>query len=319
MKRIDVHAHYLPPAYETMLARRGLSRLDGGFPKPDWSEEKQLQIMDMLSIEKSYLSVSSPHLHMGDASEAVETARGCNEYGSDLARRYPGKINILASLPLPEIEASVREIRYCREMLAIDHFCVPTNAEGIYLGNPILEPVLEELNRQHTIVAIHPVAPAAVPADVCETLPLPFMEFFFDTTRTIANLILHGVIHRYQNVRFIVPHAGAYLPILSDRMASLPQVLPADTVAMIDSEAEGLSIMEDFRNLYYDLGGVVVPKQLDVLRKMVDDTHLLYGSDSPFTPPAVCVKLAESLDQAFGKELSQLVYLDNPGSLFAKE
>ena len=168
MKKIDVHAHYLPPAYEAMLRRRGMDRLDGGFPKPDWSEEQQLATMDLLSIEKAYLSVSSPHLHLGDVQEAVETARGCNEYGADLSRRYPELVGIFASLPLPEIEASIEEIRFCREQLSIHNFCMPTNARGIYPGNPFLDPVMEELDRQYTVVAMHPVAPSAVPADVCD-------------------------------------------------------------------------------------------------------------------------------------------------------
>ena len=41
-EKIDIHAHYFPPAYDQMLEKRGMKRLDGGFPKPEWNEDIQL-------------------------------------------------------------------------------------------------------------------------------------------------------------------------------------------------------------------------------------------------------------------------------------
>ena len=48
---------------------------------------------------------------MGDAAEAIEVARASNEYGAELMKKYPEKIGVLASLPLPEIDAAVEEER----------------------------------------------------------------------------------------------------------------------------------------------------------------------------------------------------------------
>lgn len=312
-KRIDVHAHYLPPAYQEMLAKRNLTKLDGGFPKPDWNEEIQFRQMELLSVQKSFLSISSPHLHMGDAKEAVETARACNEYGSNFSKRYPDQIAVMASLPLPEIEESVCEIRYCVENLQVAGFSLLTNSRGLYLGDEHLDPVMEELDRYGAVVALHPTEPSAVPENVNELMPLPFMEFFFDTTRAVANMILNGVLSRYPNIKFIVPHAGAYLPILSDRMATLSKVLPADAIP-----GGQISVMEDLKKLYYDLGGIVVPKQLGVLRLLADDSHLLYGSDGPFTPEFMCKKLADDLDAALDEKLAEMVFWENAENLLSK-
>ena len=222
-ERIDIHTHYLPPAYNAMLDRRGLEFLDGGFPRPEWSAEIHLKNMETLSITKAYLSVSSPHLHMGDKVEAEETARGCNEFGAELVKLYPEKFGIMASLPLPEIEESVNEIRYCAKNLNIRGFCLMTNSNGVYLGDPILDPVMEELNQIHAVVSLHPTGPGTVPSGVCEMLPFPLMEFFFDTSRTVVNLILNRVPQKYPNIRFLIPHAGAVLPILGDRLSALPE------------------------------------------------------------------------------------------------
>lgn len=308
-ERIDVHTHYLPPAYNEMLDRKGLKFLDGGMPRPEWGAEMHLENMEKLSVRKAYLSVSSPHLHMGDKVEAVETSRGCNEFGASLKRTYPEKFGILAALPLPEVEASKEEVRYCMEELNLDGFCLMTNSRGVYLGDPILDPVMEELDKHGAIVSLHPTEPGAVPDGVCEKLPFPLMEFFFDTSRTVMNLILTRTIQRYPHIRFVIPHAGAVLSILADRLKGLPQVLP---------EFADVDVVGSLRCLYYDLAGMIFPTQYAGLTNMgIAPDHILYGSDGTFTPLPLCVKLASDMDANLPEDSAQAIYLDNPRKLFS--
>lgn len=303
--RIDVHTHYLPPAYNAMLDRRNLKFLDGGMPRPDWSVEQHLKNMEDLSITKAYLSVSSPHLHMGDQVEAAETARGCNEFGAELKKSYPEKFGILASLPLPEIEASIQEVRNCSEHLGIHSFCLMTNSNGVYLGDPALDPVMEELNQIRAVVSLHPTQPGAVPKGACEKLPLPLMEFFFDTSRAVINMILNRTFQKFPDIWFVIPHAGSVLPVLSDRLAGLPAVLPA---------FEGIDVRGSLQGLYYDLAGMILPTQMVNLTLLsVPDTQLLYGSDGTFTPHPLCRSLAERMDAAVG---SDMIYTENAKKLF---
>ena len=305
--RIDVHTHYLPPAYYELLRKRELHVLDGGMAIPEWSAEKQLQNMEALSVDYAYLSISSPHLNFGDHAEAADAARACNEYGTDLMRKNPDKLAVMASLPLPGIEESLEEVRYCSQVLGIDRFCLMTNSCGVYLGDPILDPVMEELNKAHAIVGIHPTEPSSVPESCCEDLPFPLMEFFFDTSRAVVNMILHRIFQRYPDIRFIVPHAGAFLPVLSDRLAGVPAVVP---------KLKDVDFSNSLHGLYYDLAGVVMPKQFGILKQITDIDHLLYGSDSTFTPLPLCVKLAQEMDDGLTKEESQRIYRDNAKVLF---
>lgn len=122
-ERIDVHGHYFPPAYQELLQRHHMEFLDG-VKAPAWSLDRQWEYMEQLNISFTTLSLSSPHFHMGDKIEAVETARSCNEYGAELAKQYPEKFASLASLPLPEIQESIQEIRYCRDTFHIHGFAV---------------------------------------------------------------------------------------------------------------------------------------------------------------------------------------------------
>ena len=307
--RIDVHGHYFPPAYDAMLDRRGLTVLDGGFPRPKWSAEAQLALMERLGISFAALSISSPHLHMGDAAEAVETARACNEFGAALVKQYPDRFGLMASLPLPEADAAVREVRHCREALHADGFTLPTNSRGVYLGDARLEAVMAEMNSAPTVAVIHPTAPSAVPQGVTERMPLPFMEFFFDTTRAVLNLILSGTVQRYPNIRFVVPHAGAFLPILADRIIPMAHMLSPDG---------SVDVAGGLKSLYYDLAGTAMPKQYGNLLQLADKTHLLYGSDTPFTPTEMARQLADAMDERLGPDMAELVYRKNPLTLFPR-
>lgn len=304
-QRIDVHAHYFPPAYIALLKKYHIEYLDGA-AKPEWSIDRQLKYMEELNISTAYLSLSSPHIHMGNVQEAIETARLCNEYGANLTSTYDKKIKIMASLPLPEIDASVEEIRYCRDTLHVAGFAMLTHSSGIYLGDSYLDPIMEELNKSPTVVVIHPTHPVSIPNGVNVGIPDAMLEYFFDTTRAATNMILNKITRRYKNIKWIIPHGGAFLSIASDRLDTLFKVMNFDSK---------IDVREALSEFYYDLAGMAMPKQYDLLKTITDETHLLYGSDMPFTPNKLCVKLAENMDEKLG-EKAQKIYINNAIKLF---
>lgn len=298
-ERIDMHGHYFPPAYIAQLDRHGMDIIDG-VKRPAWSEERQWEYMEMLHIRFSTMSLSSPHVYMGDIGEACETARACNEYGADLVRRHPDRFAALGTLPLPDVEKSVEEIRYCREKLHLDGFALLSNYEGIYLGDPALDQVMEELNREQTVVTIHPTEPSAAPDGI--GLPSPMMEYFFDTTRAVTNLLIHGAVRCYPNIRFVVPHAAAFVPVLADRLIPLGDVLLKD---------RNLDIEGDLRRFYYDLAGYPMPKQYSLLTQVADPTHIVYGSDIQYTFPPLAIRQAQKMDEAFDEGTAERIYKQN--------
>ena len=58
---------------------------------------------------------------------------------------------------------------------------------------------------------------------------------------------------------------------------------------------EPINVMENLRSLYWDLAGDARPVMLESLMKIVDPTHLLYGSDTPYTPTFAVAKNKEGL------------------------
>jgi predicted TIM-barrel fold metal-dependent hydrolase len=267
---------------------------------PEWTAADHLELMDRLGITMSLLSVSSPGVHFGDDGPARELARTVNEEGARATRDHPGRFGHFASLPLPDVEGSLVELAHAFDVLGSDGVALLTHTGGTYLGDPVLEPVFDELGRRGARVFVHPTSPVCwEPTSFGR--PRPMIEFLFDTTRTVVNLVLNGTIARHPGIEFVIPHAGATLPMIADRVAAFSLLLRD-----VDPTAD---VMGDLSRLHYDLAGFPVPRQLDALLALTTMQHLHFGSDYPFTP-AFVVELAaarlEEVGQPNGSMAEQL-------------
>lgn len=271
---IDVHAHYLPEVYRAALLDNGHGQPDG-FPQiPNWSAEEHVAAMNRLGIATSLLSISSPGVYFGDDAATRDRAREVNEEGRRAVVDHPGRFGLLASLPLPDVGAANAEIAYCCDHLDVDGFTLLTNIGGTYLGDPAFQPVFDELDRRGARLFIHPTSPACW-EHTSLGRPRPMLEFFFDTTRTVVDLVLNGIVARHPGIEFLIPHAGATLPMVADRVSVFSQLLDVDP---------GVDVLRDLGRLHFDLAGFPLPRQLDALLTLTTLEHIHYGSDYPFTP-----------------------------------
>jgi predicted TIM-barrel fold metal-dependent hydrolase len=289
--RIVVHAHYLPEAYHDALVAAGQAQPDGIPALPEWNEALALAAMDELDVCLAILSISSPGVHFGDAAAATELARGTNDTGAQITRARPGRFGLFAVLPLPEIDAAVAETRYALDHLGAAGISLLTNHGGMYLGDRRLEPIFAEVAARGSVVFVHPTSPpnpASAPG-----FAAPMLEFIFETTRAVTDLVLAGVLQRHPDLRIIVPHAGAALPVLAGRVDMMAPWL----VGAVDGSAVP-SLRAALNTLHFDLAGAPVGEQLAALLAVADPSRLHYGSDFPFTPWQGCQYLAQRLQDS---------------------
>lgn len=314
LKRIDVHAHYVPDFYRGALERAGHARPDGMPAIPGWSSASAIDAMDSLNIKSAILSITAPGVHFGDDAAARALARQVNEDGSKLVSDYPNRFGLFASLPLPDVEGAIAEAIYALDVLKADGVILETNHHGMYLGDAKLEPLFSELNRRNAIVFIHPTSPHC---SCCATTsfgyPRPMMEFIFETTRSVVNMLLSGVLDRHQNLRIIVPHGGAAIPVIAERIALLLSYTSANPMSR--DQLFGL-----LRRMHYDLAGAPVPHLLGALLQIADKDKIFYGSDWPFTPLKAVTELAAKLDDTplLDEQTRRLVYFENAIKLFPR-
>lgn len=298
-RRIDLHHHFMPPLYRRALEAAGMTLADSSRGLPDWSEQAMIAMMDELSIERATISIASPGMNFGDNAAARRLARQVNEEGARLARAHPGRIGFFASVPLPDVPGAVDEVIYALDRLGADGVIFQTNFNGVYLGDQQLEPVYAEIDKRNAVLFIHPTTPrvscgcGALGHDVAirnQSLGYPnaLIEFIFETTRTVTNMVLSGTLARHPNMRLLIPHAGAALPILASRV---------DTIASMQGHGAPPSMREALRRMHFDLAGMPVPEMLTALLSVADPGRIHYGSDWPYTPVPACRALAKALDE----------------------
>jgi len=281
---VDVHHHFVPPAYRDALVASGNQRPDGIGAIPEWSEAAALGLMDQVGIRMAFLSITSPGVLLDGCNE-VDLARHVNEVSAGLIASNPGRFGAFATLPLPDVDASLTEIERSLDDHGLDGVVALTHYRDHYLGSAVFDPIFEELDRRHAVVFVHPTSPLCC-ADTSLGYPAPVLEFMFDTTRAVMNLVYSGTLDRFPNVQWIIPHAGAALPALAARLEAMP-LLSDRTVAT-----------SPFRTyldrMMYDLAGPRTDTRLSELLSIAGPTQLLYGSDWPFTPgPAVQSMLSD--------------------------
>ena len=217
----------------------------------------------------------------GDTGFAVKLARETNEFVADVVRDDPEHFGGFATIPLPDVDASLEELEYAYDTLGLDGVVLYTSQGDRYLGDRSYDPFFEELDRRKAIVFIHPttIPPGADATGL--TIPFGVAEFTFDTTRAVMNMLYSGTLERYPSIRYIVSHAGGTIPYLAWRIAGasyLPEL--RDRAPKTD----GLALLQ---KLYYDTALSTSEFVFGALKEFVPMSQVLFGSDFPYIGPAV--------------------------------
>jgi 6-methylsalicylate decarboxylase len=273
--RIDVHHHILPPEYVKAVTERGA--LDaGGVAFPSWDVESNLALMDRAGIATAMTSIAAPGVYFGNKAAAQSLARRCNELSARLMSDHPQRFGAFASLPLPDVDAALEELDYSLDTLGMDGVVLLSSIGDQYLGDPAFDAVFDELNRRKAVVFIHPTVPPSS-RNLKLALPGALVEFVFDTTRAVTNLVFTGTLERCPDISFIVSHAGGTIPFLASRLA-LGALIPEL------NEKAPRGAVSYLKRLYYDTALSTSRFPLSSLRELVDPSHILFGSDYPYLP-----------------------------------
>jgi predicted TIM-barrel fold metal-dependent hydrolase len=276
---IDVHAHYLTDRYVAAANAAGITNPDGMPGWPTWSVDDHLALMAETRTGRAILSISSPGVHFGDDSAAAELARHVNEFAAGVVGEHPDRFGFFASVPLPCVGAAVDEAVHALDRLGARGVVLMSNAAGAYLGDPALDPLWEALNRRRAIVFEHPTSPPDVDV-VALGWPSPMLEFMFETTRSVTDLVFAAVPERYPDIRFVIPHCGATLSVVVDRVELFRSLLPGSH----GRDRSALTTRQQLQRFWYDLAGTAFPAAANALVDVVGSQQVLYGSDYCWTP-----------------------------------
>ena len=305
---IDVHSHIITPEFVSSLENEG-RLMDEGFPLPKYNVESHLKWMDEAGVETSVQTLAAPQ------PTSADVVRQTNEAAALVRKEHPGRFKFCAALPLPDVNAAIREAIFALDTLKADGIKLATNVGGQYLGAPELDTLFSVLNERRAVIILHPHRPEPVNRQVMQQTPLAMQEYLSETTRAVTNMISRNVLARYNHIKVVVPHCGAYLPLAIPRMKSLTPVMQANKmVGEIDYEA-------NLRALYYDLAGAHSPEVIRMMLTITTPDHLLYGSDYPYVAPQVLTQSLARMKKYLSDETNlapfrEMILYKNANELF---
>lgn len=273
---IDVHCHYYPERYTDFLTRLS-GRPQPRFPYPTTDAADQLaarlELMDQAAVNLQVLCPSTGYPYFERESEAVEAARLCNDSFAELTHRYPERFAAYVSLPLPHIDASLRELERGLDQLGFVGATMALSVMDRSTAEVEFEPIYAELNRRASVLFYHPAFTG---------LRAPFINDYrlgtaagasIEDSVMVLHLIVRALPFRYPNVKYVIPHFGGLIPMqlqrLDNQLRSQHPDLPEKP-------------SETARRLFYDTVGHGSLPALRCAWQAFGSQHLVTGSDYPF-------------------------------------
>jgi predicted TIM-barrel fold metal-dependent hydrolase len=236
----------------------------------DTDVARRLELMDEAGVQVQVLShgIMAPYLQSEPA--ALEAARACNDGYAELPRRYPDRFAALASLPLPHVEASLRELERCMDDLGMVGAAMNCSVFERSTAESEFEPLYAQLNRRRALLFFHPCA-----SGICSPMITRYgLSGAAGTSMEDSTIALHLIVKqipiRYPNIRIVIAHLGGLIPMLLQRL---------DHQLVQPGLAEPPSLTA--RRLYYDTVGHGSHAALLCAWKAFDAEHLVPGSDWP--------------------------------------
>jgi aminocarboxymuconate-semialdehyde decarboxylase len=289
MAIIDVHNHYYPPAYlEALRAGSSVVKVDfdaEGNPRLHYPGDYNVAVrghrdidfregeLAKYGIDTQVISLTTPGTHVESPANAGKLAALVNDAFAEVVRTKRGKFLALATLPLNDPAASVKEFeRACRQL----HFpgaMLFSNINGVALSDERYWPLYERANELDAILHIHPTDPAGVEA-MTDYWLMPLVGFLFDTTLAAEKLVFSGVAERFPRIRWVLSHLGGAIPYIAERADRGFRAFKECRVSISRPPSEYL------KQFYYDTVNFD-PLALKLAIDFAGVEHILAGSDYP--------------------------------------
>lgn len=289
MRIVDVHNHFYPPSYLDALKRGDSSitvKYDShGNPEIHYPGDYNVAVMGHRDIEyrqhvletegvtTQVITLTTPGTHVETPAVAARLAAITNDdFAGIIAQRAP-RFSALATLPLNDPAASLKELRRAVEQLKLPGAMLFSNVNGVALADERFWPLYEYANDRELVLHIHPTAPVGVES-MTEYWLMPLVGFLMDTTLAAGKLVFSGVAERWPNIRWVLSHLGGAVPYLVERFDRGYRAFPECRANIQQLPSEYL------KRWYYDTVNFN-PKAIELAVQFAGADHVMAGSDYP--------------------------------------
>jgi aminocarboxymuconate-semialdehyde decarboxylase len=313
MPIIDFHNHYYPPAYLDAL-RSGSSAVEvtideDGNPRiyypgdyniavPGHRDiEYRQQVLIEHGVDTQVITLTTPGTHVENPETAVKFAQVVNDAFAEVVRTKKGRFAALATLPLNDPAASVKELERAFLELGLRGAMLFSNVNGTGLNDAQFLPLYEAANELGAVLYIHPTHPVGVEA-MTDFWLMPLVGFLMDTTLAAAKIVFSGIPERFPRIRWVLAHLGGTIPYLAERLdrgfhafrecranISRPpsEYLRGFYYDSVNFDVRALALGIAFAGVDHILAGSDYPHQIGSIPKMLESIRAL---DLPETDKA---------------------------------
>ncbi len=310
----DIHRHYVPEdflrfvlatdALQISIIRQAddgtLFKIRGGdleLGTAFFDLARQKEMMRRDGVERTILSLATPFIdYHFDSSIATDAAEVFNDALASAISPHAPTYGGWAFLPMQDPAAAAVELRRCVREHGFIGGHIASNVRGVYLNDPVFEPVFKAATELDVPLFVHPADPLGKERMKDYELTI-IAGYLFDNTINILSLICSGFFDKWPSIKLVFAHAGAFSTILRSRMQR-----EVDTNPLI---AAGLKmpIADYLRRIYADTI-CFEPAILRHVAEVIPAGNLLLGSDAPFPlrepDPVNFVRKSLSAEQAEG-------------------
>jgi len=295
MRTIDVHAHLSPQAmwqvvdsgrdwygvrFETDAEGQDWMLTTGrctapGTPKSRFTPEERIKDMDSLGVDVQVVSVAPPlfNYHLEPAL-AARHAREVNDEISSMARKWPLRFSGLATLPLPDVKASIAELERAVTQLGLKGAELDTSVNNRTWDESEFFPLFQAAEQMGALLFFHPAGSLVWQRTSRYHLGNTIGNTLEDTL-VVAALIFGGILERCPDLKVCIAHGGGPACFGMGRMDRGWQVR---SEARIHIQKRPSTYM---RRIYYDC----LTHSDAALRFMIDTIgadRIVLGSDWPY-------------------------------------
>lgn len=278
---VDVHAHYFPQAYNDMLLRIGGRSLpEAARPltarpmRRDSASSLQARLdqMDEAGVQMQVLSPAASPPYADQVDDAIAAARLINDSYAELAAQYPDRFAAFVSLPLPHIDAALREMERGLDQLGMLGVSMTCSCFDRSTAEAEFEPLYEEMNRRRTVLNYHPIQNGICSPLINDYRFTVSVGASLEDSAIVLHLIARQVPAHYPNIQYVIPHLGGIMPMLLQR---LDNQAPSQHPALPERPSATA------RRFYYDTVGHGSQAALLCAWKAFGADQLVAGSDYP--------------------------------------
>jgi predicted TIM-barrel fold metal-dependent hydrolase len=288
---IDVHAHLFPGSYLDRLDAHGVrTAAQRGIGADDTPRdlEQRFALMATAGVATQVLSVAPLTPSLSESVYAADLCKAVNDRYCEIVEQHPGRFAAFATLPLPHVDAALRELDRVVDEPTIVGVALTSSVADLLVTDSAFRSLWEELDHRGVAVFLHPAGCGALSPLVAAHRLTWMVGAPMEDTLVAASLITAGYVSRYPNIRFIHSHLAGALPFLLSRWDGLRTYEAADAP---------LSPSEAARRMWYDTVTHGSVPALRAAAEVLGADRLLFGSDFPYQRGEHYVHAAVYLDQ----------------------